>query len=66
MKLIMAVIKPCSMDNVRDTLPKIGIKGMTVTKVKGFGTQKEHTELYCGVDVSECGLETYPEFTANR
>ena len=66
MKLIMAIIKPFRLDDVRDALSEIGIKGMTVTEVKGFGRQKGHTELYRGVDVSECGLEAYPEFTANR
>ena len=66
MKLIMAVIKPFRLDDVRDALSKIGIEGMTVTEVKGFGRQKGHTELYRGVDVSECGLEAYPEFTGNR
>ena len=66
MKLIMAVIKPFRMDDVRDALSEIGIKVITVTKVKGFGRQKGHTELYRGMDVSECGLEAYPEFTANR
>ena len=46
MKLIMAVIKPFRLDDVRDALSEIGIKGMTVTEVKGFGRQKGHTELY--------------------
>ena len=48
MKLIMAVIKPFRLDDVRDALSEIGIKGMTVTEVKGFGRQKGHTELYRG------------------
>jgi len=50
MKLIMAVIKPFRLDDVRDALSEIGIKGMTVTEVKGFGRQKGHTELYCGAE----------------
>ena len=50
MKLIMAVIKPFRLDNVRDALSEIGIKGMTVTEVKGFGRQKGHTELYRGAE----------------
>ena len=51
MKLIMAIIKPFRLDDVRDALSEIGIKGMTVTEVKGFGRQKGHTELYRGVGV---------------
>ena len=50
MKLIMAVIKPFRLDDVRDALFEIGIKGMTVTEVKGFGRQKGHTELYRGAE----------------
>ena len=50
MKLIMAVIKPFRLDDVRDALSEIGIKGMTVTEVKGFGRQKGHTELYGGAE----------------
>ena len=50
MKLIMAVIKPFRLDDVRDALSEIGIKGMTVTEVKGFGRQKGHTELYRGTE----------------
>ena len=50
MKLIMAVIKPIRLDDVRDALSEIGIKGMTVTEVKGFGRQKGHTELYRGAE----------------
>ena len=45
---------------------KSEVSGMTVTEVKGFGRQNGHTELYRVVDVTECGLETDPEFTANR
>ena len=50
MKLIMAVIKPFRLDDVRDALSEIGIKGMTVTEIKGFGRQKGHTELYRGAE----------------
>ena len=50
MKLIMAVVKPFRLDDVRDALSEIGIKGMTVTEVKGFGRQKGHTELYRGAE----------------
>ena len=48
MKLVTAVIKPFRLDDVRDALSQIGIQGMTVTEVKGFGRQKGHTELYRG------------------
>jgi len=50
MKLITAVIKPFKMDDVREALADIGIPGMTVTEVKGFGRQKGHTELYRGAE----------------
>jgi len=50
MKLIMAIIKPFRLDDVRDALSEIGIRGMTVTEVKGFGRQKGHTELYRGAE----------------
>ena len=50
MKLIMAVIKPFRLDDVRDALSEIGINGMPVTEVKGFGRQKGHTELYRGAE----------------
>ncbi len=48
MKLVVAIIKPFKMDEVKDALSAIGIAGMTVTEVKGFGRQKGHTELYRG------------------
>ena len=48
MKMITAVIKPFKVDDVRDALAQIGVQGMTVTEVKGFGRQKGHTELYRG------------------
>jgi nitrogen regulatory protein P-II 2 len=48
MKLVSAVIKPFKLDDVREALSDIGIQGVTVTEVKGFGRQKGHTELYRG------------------
>jgi nitrogen regulatory protein P-II 2 len=50
MKLISAIIKPSKLDDVREALSAIGIQGMTVTEVKGFGRQKGHTELYRGAE----------------
>ena len=50
MKLITAVIKPFKLDDVREALSEIGISGVTVTEVKGFGRQKGHTELYRGAE----------------
>ncbi len=50
MKLITAVIKPFKLDDVRSQLSDLGVKGMTVTEVKGFGRQKGHTELYRGAE----------------
>ena len=50
MKLITAIIKPFKLDDVRESLSEIGIKGLTVTEVKGFGRQKGHTELYRGAE----------------
>ena len=50
MKLVTAIIKPFKLDDVRDALAEAGIKGMTVTEVKGFGRQKGHTELYRGAE----------------
>lgn len=50
MKLITAVIKPFKLDDVRDALHEIGIHGMTVTEVKGYGRQKGHTEMYRGAE----------------
>ena len=52
MKKIVAIIKPFKLDEVRDALNGIGIQGMTVTEVKGFGRQKGHTELYRGAEYS--------------
>ena len=50
MKLITAVIKPFKLDDVREALSEIGVQGLTVTEVKGFGRQKGHTELYRGAE----------------
>ncbi len=50
MKLIVAIIKPFKLENVRDALTAIGINGMTITEVKGYGRQKGHTEIYRGAE----------------
>ncbi|MFQ3215908.1 MAG: nitrogen regulatory protein PII [Paraperlucidibaca sp.] len=50
MKLVTAVIKPFKLDDVREALSDIGVQGITVTEVKGFGRQKGHTELYRGAE----------------
>lgn len=50
MKLVMAIIKPFRLDDVREALSEIGVQGITVTEVKGFGRQKGHTELYRGAE----------------
>jgi nitrogen regulatory protein PII len=50
MKLIMAVIKPFKLDDVREVLSNIGVEGMTVSEVKGFGRQKGHSEIYRGAE----------------
>lgn len=50
MKLIMAIIKPFKLDEVRESLSALGVQGMTVTEVKGFGRQKGHTEIYRGAE----------------
>ena len=50
MKLVTAIIKPFKLDDVREALSDIGVQGMTVTEVKGFGRQKGHTELYRGAE----------------
>ena len=50
MKLVTAIIKPFKLDDVREALPEIGVQGITVTEVKGFGRQKGHTELYRGAE----------------
>ena len=50
MKLVMAVIKPFKLDEVREALTPLGVQGLTVTEVKGFGRQKGHTEIYRGAE----------------
>ena len=50
MKLVMAVIKPFKLDEVRDALTAVGVHGLTVTEVKGYGRQKGHTEIYRGAE----------------
>ena len=50
MKMVSAVIKPFKLDDVREALSEIGVSGITVTEVKGFGRQKGHTELYRGAE----------------
>jgi len=50
MKLVMAIIKPFKLDEVREALTAVGIQGLTVTEVKGYGRQKGHTEIYRGAE----------------
>ncbi|MCF0253108.1 MAG: P-II family nitrogen regulator [Duodenibacillus sp.] len=50
MKLVVAIVKPFKLDEVREALAEIGVNGLTVTEVKGFGRQKGHTELYRGAE----------------
>jgi nitrogen regulatory protein P-II 2 len=50
MKIVMAVIKPFKLDEVREALTAVGIQGLTVTEVKGYGRQKGHTEIYRGAE----------------
>ncbi|MFP6628156.1 MAG: P-II family nitrogen regulator [Myxococcota bacterium] len=50
MKLIEAIIKPFKLDDVRDALQRVGVRGLTATEVKGYGRQKGHTELYRGAE----------------
>jgi nitrogen regulatory protein P-II 1 len=52
MKMVEAIVKPFKLDEVKDTLTKAGVQGMTVEEVKGFGRQKGHTELYRGAEYS--------------
>ena len=58
MKLVIAVIKPFKLDEVREALSAIGVQGITATEVKGFGRQKGHTELYRG---AECVVDFLPK-----
>jgi nitrogen regulatory protein P-II 2 len=50
MKIVMAIIKPFKLDEVRDALTSVGVAGLTVTEVKGYGRQKGHTEIYRGAE----------------
>ena len=50
MKIVTAIIKPFKLDEVRDALTRIGVQGLTVTEVKGYGRQKGHTEIYRGAE----------------
>jgi nitrogen regulatory protein P-II 2 len=50
MKVVVAIIKPFKLDEVRDALTKVGVQGLTVTEVKGYGRQKGHTEIYRGAE----------------
>jgi nitrogen regulatory protein P-II 2 len=52
MKLVIAIIKPFKLDEVRDALTALGVHGMTITEVKGYGRQKGHTEIYRGAEYS--------------
>ena len=52
MKMVEAIVKPFKLDEVKDALTKVGVQGMTVEEVKGFGRQKGHTELYRGAEYS--------------
>ena len=52
MKLVTAIIRPHMLDDVRDTLSRLGVTGLTATEVKGFGRQKGHTEMYRGAEYS--------------
>ena len=52
MKLVTAIIRPHMLDDVRDTLSRLGVAGLTATEVKGFGRQKGHTEMYRGAEYS--------------
>lgn len=66
MKLITAIIKPFKLDDVREALSELGVQGVTVTEVKGFGRQKGHTELYRGAEyvvdfIPKTKLETVVE-----
>jgi nitrogen regulatory protein P-II 2 len=53
MKLVIAIIKPFKLEDVRDALLAVGVHGMTVTEVKGYGRQKGHTEIYRGSEYAE-------------
>ncbi len=61
MKLITAIIKPFKLDEVRESLSALGVQGMTVTEVKGYGRQKGHTEIYRGAEYA-----VFPAQAQNR
>jgi nitrogen regulatory protein P-II 2 len=56
MKIVTAIIKPFKLEEVRDALTNIGVHGLTVTEVKGYGRQKGHTEIYRGAEYAVCFL----------
>ena len=58
MKLVTAIVKPFKLDEVREALAELGVNGLTVTEVKGFGRQKGHTELYRGAEYEVAYLTT--------
>ena len=60
MRLIIAIIKHFKLDEVQEALSKIGVEGMTVTEVRGFGRQKGHQEVYRGSEYNVCLLYTSP------
>ena len=66
MKLVIAVIKPFKLDEVREALSGIGVQGITATEVKGFGRQKGHTELYRSADGGDSWEKQKKEFTEVR
>ena len=53
MKIVMAIIKPFKLDEVREALTGLGVQGLTVTEVKGYGRQKGHTEIYRGAEYAD-------------
>ena len=63
MKQVVAIIKPFKLDDVRESLSEIGVQGLTVSEVKGFGRQKGHTELYRG---AEYVVDFLPKETLNN
>ena len=62
MKKVECIVKPFKLDDVKNAISELGISGMTVSEVRGFGRQKGHTELYRGLDLAEIGMEAYPDF----
>ena len=66
MKLIVAVIKPFKLDEVRTTLDRLGVKGMTVSEVNGYGRQKGRTEIYRGAEYCRLHAESAPRYRRQR